>query len=290
MPQTIIIPTINDSTSDFECLFSLWNQVNGYYKDIRFDFSQCHFLRPNAVAFIGGLARQIELRYGNINFDWDSFTYSAVKINLKQNGFANKFGDTTGSLTGNSIPFREDIKRNENDIMDYLTEDWLRLGWIHVSERLKNAIAGKMLEIYINAFEHAGSQVGVFSCGQYFPNLNQLILTVIDFGMGIAANVRNFLKRDPRANQLTAADCLKWAFEPGHTTHPNGMARGLGLDLLKAFIKVNHGKLEVYSNDGYAMIDGNSETFYNRHSHFEGTIFHITLICDENKYIFADEI
>jgi hypothetical protein len=289
MSQTIIIPTINDSMDDFELLFSLWNQVNGYYKDIRFDFSQCHFLRPNAVAFIGGLARQIMSRSGKVNFDWASLK-DQIKMNLAQNSFATQFGYQAGGWTGNSIQYREDIEMDFNIIMNYLSDNWLGRGWIGISERLKNSIAGNMWEIYNNAFEHAGSQIGVFSCGQHFPKLKELVLTVIDFGQGIASNVRNFLKHDPRTDQLTAAHCLKWAFEPGTTTRPNGMARGLGLDLLKAFIKVNNGKLEVYSNNGYAVIDGNSEAFYNRHSHFEGTIFHITLICDENKYKFADEI
>jgi hypothetical protein len=131
--------------------------------------------------------------------------------------------------------------------------------------------------------------VGVFSCGQYFPNMNQLILSVVDFGQGIAANVRNFFKWHPRAAQLTAAQCLKWAFDKGNTTNPSGMARGIGLDVLKEFIKVNHGKLEVYSNEGYVLIDRYNEIFRNRNSFFMGTVFHITLICDENMYKFTDE-
>jgi hypothetical protein len=289
--QTVIqIPTLNDSKEDFEGLFEIWSQTNGFYRNIRFDFSQCNFLRPNAVAFIGGMARQIQSRAGSVVFDWESFTNEKVLKNLIKNRFAALFFYPVDSWTGNTIPYREDRVQDENSIMDYLTDEWIGCGWIQVSNRLKNAVVGRMWEIYCNAFEHAGSGIGVFSCGQYFPNVNQLILSVVDFGHGIAANVRNFFKFDPRANQLTAAQCLKWAFGPGHTTRPNGMARGIGLDVLKEFIKVNHGKMEVYSNEGCASIDHSNEIFTNRESFFEGTIFHITLICDEKRYQFADEI
>lgn len=263
--------------------------MNGYFEDVRFDFSRCSFLRPNAVAFLGGLARLIESRLGTAAFDWDTLRGNAVLMNLCQNGFAGNFGRPSTAWTGNSIPYREDKVMDVNGILDYLTYSWLGRGWVNLSQRLRDAIVGRMWEIYNNAFEHAGSEIGVFSCGQHFPRTNDLILSVVDFGQGIAANVRNFLSLDPRAGQLTAAGCLRWAFQRGTSTRPNGMARGLGLDLLKEFVRVNHGKLEVYSNEGYGLIEENGARFANRTLSFEGTVFHITLRCDERLYRFADE-
>ncbi|MCI0514979.1 ATP-binding protein [candidate division KSB1 bacterium] len=253
------------------------------------DFSQCDFLRPNAIVFLGGLARLIESRFGVVVFDWNSLTSDRVRTNLMQNGFAGKFGYPSPGWSGNSIPYREDSTMDANAIMDYLTDCWIGRGWVNISQRLRDAIVGKMWEIYNNAFEHADSPIGIFSCGQHFPRRNELVLSVIDFGHGIAANVRNFLNQDPRASQLKASQCLRWAFQPGNTTRPNGMARGMGLDLLKQFIQLNHGKLEVYSNEGYVIINANGENFDDRQTFFEGTIFHITLICDESYYQFADE-
>lgn len=289
MTQIVQITTFNDSRADFARLFFIWSHTNDYFENVRFDFSACRFLRPNAVAFLGGLARLIESRLGTAAFDWDTLHDNAVMMNLCQNGFARNFGRSSTAWTGNSIPYREDKVLDVNAILDYLTDSWLGRGWVQVSQRLRDAIVGRMWEIYSNAFEHAGSEIGVFSCGQHFPNTNNLILSVVDFGQGIAANVRNFLSLDPRAGQLTAAGCLRWAFQRGTSTRPNGMARGLGLDLLKEFVRVNHGKLEVYSNEGYGMIDENGARFENRSLSFEGTVFHITLRCDERLYRFADE-
>ena len=82
---------------------------------------------------------------------------------------------------------------------------------------------------------------------------------------------------------------MRWAFGSGNTTCTGGVARGIGLDLLKEFIRLNQGKLEMYSNDGYAIIDKDGERFENRSLAFEGTIVYITLRCDENLYRFRDE-
>ncbi len=63
------------------------------------------------------------------------------------------------------------------------------------------------MEIYANAFEHGRTDIGVFSCGQHYPKLGELKLTVIDFGVGIPRNVRDFLKN----SNLPADEALKWA-------------------------------------------------------------------------------
>lgn len=263
MTQTVIqIPRINDGRGDFAALFDVWSRVNGYFEEVRFDFSRCDFLRPNAIAFLGGLARLIESRMGSVTFDWSTLRNAKVMATLRQNGFAGAFGHASAPWDGTSIPFREDKSLDMNRIMDYLTYSWIGKGWVHVSELLRDAIAGRMWEIYNNAFEHSGTQIGVFSCGQYFRTHNDLILSVVDFGRGIPANVRAFLRyhvNEETVSKLSGAACLKWAFQPGNSTCMGGVARGLGLDLLKEFIRVNQGKLEVYSNEGYAIVDKGGE-------------------------------
>jgi hypothetical protein len=289
MPQKVIhIPTLNDRAGDFRRLFEIWSQVSDYHEDVLFDFSHCGFLRPNAVAFLGGLARLIEFRMGTAIFDWDTLHNNWVKNTLSQNGFAGAFGSSTSGWSGHSIPYREDHNWDANSIIDYLEQYWLGRGWVHVSPRLRDAIVGHVWEIYNNAFEHSGSEIGVFSCGQHFYRQNELILSVVDFGQGIPAKVRTFLNSDPRAGQLPAAGCLRWAFQRGNTTK-EGEPGGLGLDLLKEFVRLNQGKLEVYSNEGYAIIDKDGERYENHDISFEGTAVHITLFCDERLYHFKDE-
>ncbi len=296
MTQEVIqIPTLNDGPHDFARLFGIWNEANGYFADIRFDFSHCGFLRPNAVAFLGGLARLVDSRLGSVAFDWSTLHKSWVKTTIRQNGFASIFGDASAPWDGTSIPYREDREFLPDAVAEYLAENWLGKGWVHthVSEALKNAIVERVMELYVNAFEHSHSQIGVFSCGQYFPQLNELHLALVDFGVGIPANVRGYLKKvrpDLPAERLKAGDCLRWAFQRMTTTRPGSTSRGVGLDLLKSFIRVNGGTMQVFSNDGFAEVTADNEVYESFSPTFEGTVFHIKLICDERYYYLAGEV
>jgi len=265
-------------------LFDIWRQVSDDSLEVAFDFSRCGFLRQNAVAFLGGLAQLIEQRAGIVTFLWDSLP-DYILGNLQQNGFCATFGYGHGPWSGNSIPYREDHQLNKEGIADYLKKQWLGRGWVNISPSLRDAIVGRVWEIYVNAFEHAQSNIGVYSCGQHYPSLKLIKLTVVDYGVGIPANVRVF-KRDPR---ISAAKALQWAFIPGTTTQPKGTSRGMGLDLLKEFVRVNKGLLEVFSHEGWGRINEHGEFFETRTGYFEGTLVNITLKCDEFFYCLATE-
>ncbi|MHC5721923.1 MAG: hypothetical protein ACYTX0_60370, partial [Nostoc sp.] len=94
------------------------------------------------------------------------------------------FGNNQQSWQGNSIPYREDFDNNLDGILNYLDKKWLGRDWVEVNQAIKDEIIQNALEIYSNAFEHGLSDIGVFTCGQRYPNLNKLKLTVIDFGIG----------------------------------------------------------------------------------------------------------
>ncbi len=284
-PMIVHVPTVNDDSRDFDRLFALWDRVNDDELEVTFDFSCCTFLRQNAVAFLGGLARLIEYRGGRASFAWDTLQ-DAIRTNLAQQGFLAAFNAGGGPWTGNSIPYREDRQQDKHEQMEYLKRKWLGRGWVNVSPKLRDAIVGNVWEIYANAFEHSNSPIGVFTCGQHYPKNQELKLTVVDFGVGIPSNVR-FFCRNPG---LPAHRALEWAFQEGTTTNPNGMGRGMGLDLLKRFVRANCGSLEVYSHDGRARIDCDGETYANTKRWFEGTIFNIGIRCDDTYYRLASEV
>ncbi len=257
------IPTLNDTPTDFDKLSELGNTVLAASGRVILDFSNCQFLRPNAISFLGGIARLIESQGRTIEFDFGTAPDKVLAI-LRQNNFAHCFGHSGFSGPGRSVPYREDRTDPnrqtslQNHIINYLSNDWLGHGWVHVSPRLRNAIVGVVWEIYDNAFEHANSSIGVYSCGQHFPRLRILQLAVADFGIGIPENVRRYLRGQgvqlSPGVQLPAPVCLRWAFQEGASTKKQGTGRGLGLKLLKDFVNVNHGALEIYSQDGYVLI------------------------------------
>jgi signal transduction histidine kinase len=105
-------------------------------------------------------------------------------------------------------------------------------------------------------------------------------LTIIDFGVGIPANVRSYY----HVADIPADWTMKWAFEEGHTTRGKKMAGGLGLDMLKSFVKKKQGKIEVFSHEGYAIIDRNQEIYRSIDTFFQGTLINITVKCDPRPY------
>lgn len=283
--KVIKIPTLNDNPSDYDALFQILRSLNQGVMSVRLDFTHCVFLRQSAVAFLGGLIRLIESRGGKSHIAQETLE-PQVKANLMKNNFLSTLlGEREFGAQGNTIPFREDHEWENTKMVDYLKYKWLGRGWLHISDNLRDAIIGKVAEIYLNSFEHSNSSIGVFSCGQYYPKLNKLYLTVVDFGAGIPANVRNYFGRQ----SIKSSKALEWSFKSGTTTSPEGFGRGLGLDLLKSFVKKNKGCLEVYSLDGFVRINREIEVYQDWNSFFQGTLINIELQCDEKYYVLAGE-
>ena len=276
---TIHVPTVNDGFNDFCNLFKIWQEIDASCAKIILDFHKCKFLRPNAVAFLGGLIRYMESQGRDIKINSDSLKPKVCRI-LQQNGFLSHFGFGLEPWQGNSVPYREDLTKNCNEIVSYLQRQWLGRNWINISSSLQHEIVGNVIEIYENAFEHGKTDIGVFSCGQYYPTIKELKLTIVDFGVGIPFNVREFLEK----SNLSAEDALRWSFQMGNTTKSDFKPHGVGLSTLKDFISINNGKLEIFSNDGYAIIGSNKESYRNQTINFKGTLVNITFQCKKNEH------
>ena len=284
----LYVRTIDDCPRNVNRLFKDWYDITQLPEDslkITVDFHYCKFLGHIGVAFLGGIARLIEARGGHVTFDWNTLA-EEIRMNLAQNGFLCDFGCNWGPWDGNSIPYRSDRQHDPIAIADYLRYKWLGKGWVNISPGLQEAITGKVVEIYLNAFEHSQSVIGVFSCGQNYPEAGTLQLTVIDFGIGIANSVRTLSENAT----MNATEALEWAFKLGNTTKPNGVGRGAGLHFLQEFVKKNHGNLMIFSNDGYVAIGDNRVRYENICTNFSGTLVNITFQCNESYYCLASEV
>ncbi len=289
----IDVPSINRGSMAYGQLCDLWSLVeSANASEITLKFSQCNFLSQTAVAFLAGLIRWVENKGHALIIDWRTIQHR-VLTNLRQNGFASTFGREYGPWQGNSVPYRQDRIDDETNLIRYLKEAWLVEGWVHFSPDLRNEVAGRVWEIYANAFEHAHSPVGVFTCGQHYPKAKKLDLSVVDFGVGIPPNVRSYLHQP----DLGPEAAMEWALRKGNTTNPRGLGRGLGLDLLRELIDVNKGSLEVFSHDGFLGIgsDGTSAQpggpFFGTIAGdaFPGTVVVLTLRCDDITYTLSSE-
>lgn len=287
-PPVLYVDTIEDYPRHVETLLKDWYdilQLPQNCRELIIDFHYCRFLGHIGVTFLGGIVRLFEYRGANVKFLWNTLI-EKIRVNLAQNGFLYDFSHDQKPWDGNSVPYRRDIKHDPIAIADYLGYKWLGKGWVNISPGLQNLIAGKVVEIYFNAFEHSQSSIGVFSCGQHYPESGTLQLTVVDFGIGIPNSVRTL----PENAAMTSIEALKWAFEPGNSTKQQGIRQGEGLHILQEFVRKNHGTLMIFSNDSYVNIGDNGVKYENVCTNFSGTLVNIAFRCDEKYYCLASEV
>jgi anti-sigma regulatory factor (Ser/Thr protein kinase) len=277
---------LNGDYRGFHRLFRISDLVRNSTDDIEFAFGGCNFLAPNAVSFIGGLT-VLALREGRQVFFDRTNLPDEVRSHIERNGFLDAFQlGNNRRIKDTTVPFRVDEQEDTNAFTDYLANFWLTDDRIHIEPNLRNALVSCVIEAYINVFDHADSQVGVATCGQFFPKIKELTLTLVDFGVGIPHNVRAFL-REPDKPDI---DAIGWAFQAGNTTKRDKSSRGLGLKLLKNFVQKNNGKLEVYSDNGYIALDSSGEHTFNYGTKFSGTVIQITLRCDDLQHYALDDV
>lgn len=251
------------------------------------DFADVKWCSPAALVFIGAALRATELRGSAIKIRTDSIASNLQRL-LKQNGFLSAFGVSERVPHGTTISYREDRALDVNSVVNYLKTDLLARDFLRLPDEAQGEIAGVLAEIYVNAFDHAESPVGVVSCGHYSRRTNRAQFAAVDLGKGIVTSVRRYLRRG-RHRGLDDVDSLKWAFERGHTTKPGREPRGNGLPLLQDFITRYHGFMEIRSNAARVLIKDSKTRFEPVSAGVRGTLVRITLDCDRSLFLNAEE-
>jgi len=210
-----------------------------------------------------------------------------IRVVLTKNGFLGELGFRNISDSDQTIlPFRR-FKRNEGlSFANYLSQYMRGRGIPRMSAGLTKRFLQSLFEIFQNAAMHSNSQSGIFVCGQLSPAMNKLDFSIADAGIGIRDSVRKHFN-----NTINSCSAIKWALEEGHTTKTNNQPGGLGLKLLKDFIRINQGKIQITSRYGFHEISGKVEPFYKLDYDFPGTCVNIEINTDDTRnYALKSEI
>jgi hypothetical protein len=152
---------------------------------------------------------------------------------------------------------------------------------VNIDDNTKLAILGGVTEIYVNDWDHADSEIGVFICGQHDPIDEELNLSFVDFGVGIPYRVRNHLE----SKSMRDLEAIEWAMTPGNSTRNSSVPEGNGLDILNSFITEHNGSLEIVSDRGFIVYSGGRATLSGSFRQpFGGTIVSISLKCSNRQY------
>ena len=115
-------------------------------------------------------------------------------------------------------------------------------------------------------------------------------MTIVDLGQSIKANVNRHLKMI-NESLVTGAEAIQWAVIKGHTTKIGNKPGGLGLGVIREFVDLNKGKLQIVSSDGFWEYKNRKILSKTLDESFPGTIANLEFnLDDKNFYQLKSEI
>lgn len=244
------------------------------------DFSPCNVIDGNLSAVIGAILDKALPSFKNI-YVAPPQNKSVRKI-LGRNNFLRAWNSETSFEEGENYVeysrFKSDV--SANGFKAYIQEGLIsKQRFPKHTDLAGDKIVESIYEIYANAVMHGKTEY-VHSCGEYMNERHVLEMTIVDCGQTIPGNVRDFLSR---TNQQEIDDCeaIQWAFVSGNTTKTQ--TGGLGLAIIKDFIELNQGSIQVVSGRGFIEYKGNYVERFLLHTPFPGTIVNMKFNFDDNK-------
>jgi hypothetical protein len=276
--------TIYSNQEGFEGLASLDDATKGLSGSrLELDMVRCSFFDANMAATLGAVLARIADQYNVIEIVNVPVGIESI---LRTNGFLAFYGYEKMDINRTAIPFRRIQLTDEGRFEDYLGEHLQGKGIPKMTEGLGRVFRQSIFEVFQNAVLHSGSKLGVFVCGQFFPHLQRLDLTLADAGIGIRNSVRRVF--NPR---ISSVDAIRWALVEGHTSKTGTHPGGVGLKFLQDFIALNRGKLQIASRRGFYECLAGDEKYATMPADFRGTAVNVEInTADTKAYHLPSEI
>jgi len=261
----------------------------GQFSDeqINLDFINTQWFEANLAAILGAICtfykeQGKEIKIKNLN--------STIEDVLCRNHFLCEFNyDGFIDSKGTILTYKKFSPYQDIEFLNYIDSELLsKPDFPKHSKTLGKKISESIFELFENARTH-GNCKNIFTCGQYYPSKTKgkrLDFTVVDLGITIKRNVTQFLNRP-----LSGYEAIEWAMEYGNTTKTGNVSGGLGLDIVKSFIKLNQGKIQIVSADGFFEYANNTISKNTLNNSFAGTIVNIEFnLNDKNTYQYKENI
>jgi len=272
--------------TDINTSFSCYNQFVNLYKelkDVYFDTINIKLEKwfgANMSAALGGVLDKLDFT-ASINV---SSKNEAILSILKKNGFLANYGyEKNPDVNNTTIQYLKLRASDSRYFNSYVMNELLsRSDLPKISDSLKKKIAESIYEIFVNAQIHSKSDY-IYTCGQFFPHKEKIEFTIVDMGIGFKKHIN-----DSFNFSLSSVQTIKWALINGNTTKKD-VPGGIGLSLLTEFIKLNRGKFQIISDDGFYEV-GETENSGFLDSPFPGTIVNMEFRTDDtNSYRLSSE-
>lgn len=281
----IMLHEIRSDYEGFSVLVSLAAETRKcLFNDIEIDMSRATWIDANMCAPFGAILYKVgrglnTVRLTNIPVN--------VETILSKNGFLSNYGRSKRSDTyGSTIEYKRFEPKDDRYFAEYVERHMIGKGIPEMSAALLKRFRESIYEIFSNAVIHSQTKLGIFSCGQYYHKKHLFEFSVADLGIGIRQNIHKRIGLD-----LPAADAINWALEGKNTTKAGPIPGGLGLKLLREFILMNEGRIQIVSEKGYWELSGGKVTTKSFADPFPGTVVNIVINTgDTRSYCLASEV
>lgn len=280
------IGTVRSDYAGFNSIARVAKQSHGAFSDsVEVDFSSCDFFEANMAAPLYVVVARLrdelnDVSLINLKPDLDTI--------LRKNHFLTKFQKTALIDTNQTtVPFKVFKLQAGEQFFEYLESYMYGKGIPAMSAVLTKRFQQSLFEIFQNAAIHSRSISGIFTCGQFFPQKHRLDFTIADAGVGIRDNIRQYTGN----TKMSSCAAIKWALTEGNTTKTGNQPGGLGLKLLKDFIRINKGKLQIVSRFGCYEFSASGDSCRKLDHDFPGTCVNIEINTqDTNSYYLKSEL
>lgn len=240
------LPAIRHDFEGFAALTRLYSRTRDcLFENIEIDMRATDWFDADMCSVFGAILYSLGSDLNNVTLTNISPRVEQV---LSKNGFLVHYGRALNIIDrwGTTIFYKRFDIGESRYFSDYIDNEFINREEIpQMSHALLKKFRESVFEIFNNSQFHSGTELGVFSCGQFFPNRNRLNFIVADLGIGIRKKVCDHLGFD-----ISPEQAIEWATQETHTTKIDTPG-GLGLKLLRDFIDLNGGRIQIVSDSGY---------------------------------------
>lgn len=228
----------------------------------------------NMAAPLGAVFDLLQSDLNNIIFEHID---SSIQTILQKNGFLSHFGYSNLVDTYHStISYQKMKPADGRYFREYVSTEFLNRSELPaMSKGLHKKMMEVMLELFNNAQLHSETE-HIYTCGQFFRNRQTIAFCIVDTGIGFKQRFINRFKKE----NVNSVEVIRWAIKDKSTTKQD-ISGGLGLAILSEFIKLNKGKLQIISYDGFYESNGVGEKVEILDKCFPGTIVNVEFRTDD---------
>lgn len=281
----IALPPIRSDYQGFSNLVNLVGRVNAMeYTPISLNMSGATWVDANMCAPLGAVLYQASRRLNTVRFE--HFSDDVQRI-FQKNGFLSYYGHVKRlDSWGTTIQYQRFERKDDRFFGAYIEQHFKNKAIPEMSPALRKKFWESIFELFSNAVIHSQTELGIFTCGQYFPRKDHISFAIADLGIGIPQTLIN-----KKGLHMAPEDAIHWAMEGANTTKTGSIPGGLGLKLLRDFIRLNLGCIQVVSDIGYweQRVDGSVDKKTLPYP-FPGTVVNIKInTADTSSYILSSE-